>query len=98
VRKYFGWISIALPPATAFVAGEISWRFLTHGSPRRTLIFDALVLAWVAGVVLLILTPFRSPAVKWTCAVVYVLLMPVVMLAIDVAIEGVEFGSGSGSV
>ena len=93
MRKYLGWIALIVPPLTSLVASEIGWRFLTIGSPRRALIFDFQIAAWAAGTAMLAFVPFRSKVLKWTCLPLYAVVMPCVMLAIDLVIEGLNFGS-----
>jgi hypothetical protein len=90
MRRNLGWFSIIIPTLSSMIVSTFK-PFGMSGrlsNPGTLLMFGILVLSFAAGFGALLLTPFRSSALKWVCVPAYVVLIPLAMFAIDVAIDG----------
>jgi len=95
MRKYLGWVTLAVPLLGGFLASYSSY-ITTQGGvvndPRaETLSHVVIVLSAVGGCVAFALTTFRSNVAKWlVCFPLYLAYMFVAMVAIEIAINGLH--------
>jgi len=95
MRKYLGWVTLAVPLLGGFLASYSSYITTQGGGVQNasaeTFSRAVIVLSAVGGCVAFVFTTFRSNVAKWlVCFPLYLAYMFVAMVAIEIAINGLH--------
>jgi hypothetical protein len=87
-RKYLGWLSLVFVPIAGVLISSIEHDHgFVYSSDAPGVLY---CLALAAGLATLVLTAFHSTVTKVICSVFYILIMPIVLMAIDISINGLH--------